>query len=503
VKKWLAKVYAKMEMKRVYKDASHAVSCQNSVLNSIVTTARNTAFGKDHNFKEIQNYASFKQNVPVRDYEGLKKYVDRIVAGEENVLWPGFPLYLCKTSGTTSGAKYIPLTKESMPEHIKAAKRALLSYINNTGNADFVQRKMIFLQGSPELEVKGKVNLGRLSGIVAHYVPKYLQTNRLPSYKANCITDWEEKIDAIVEETLNEDMGVISGIPPWVQMYFERIKEKTNGKTIGEVFKNFELFVYGGVSFEPYRDNFRALIGGEVPSVELYPASEGFIAFQDKQNERGMLLNVNAGMFYEFIELEYLGTKEEKRISLEEVELEKNYVLLLTTNAGLYAYNIGDTVKFVSLNPYRIIVSGRVKHFTSAFGEHVIAEEVEYAMLKALEAESAKVSEFTVAPQVSPKNGLPYHEWFIEFAEEPNNFNLFVKVLDEALQNKNVYYKDLITGSVLEPLHITVVKQNGFTQHMKNMGKLGGQNKVPRLTNSRDFVKGLERMGLKEVVLVN
>jgi hypothetical protein len=414
------------------------------------------------------------------------------VKGEENVLWKGKPLYFAKTSGTTSGAKYIPLTKESMPYHIEAARNAILHYIHETGNADFVDGKMIFLQGSPILEEKNGIKLGRLSGIVAHFVPKYLQKNRMPSWETNCIEDWETKVNAIVEETFNENMSVISGIPSWVQMYFEKLQQK-GGKPVGEIFKNFNLFIYGGVNYEPYRAKFENLIGRKVDSIELFPASEGFFAYQDSQKEKGMLLLLNSGIFYEFIKSdEFLNDPEgsgPRRYTIGEVELGVNYVLILSTNAGLWGYNIGDTVQFTSLAPYRVIVSGRIKHYISAFGEHVIGKEVESALQEAMEGTSIRVNEFTVAPQINPAEGLPYHEWLIEFdsevSEEPDNLETFALQIDNAMRKQNVYYDDLIVGKVLRQLVITKVPKNGFQDYMKSIGKLGGQNKIPRLSNDR------------------
>lgn len=488
VKAFAAKLFAKRIHAQTQKWANDPVATQEKVLASLLKTAAPTKFGKDHHFSSIKSHADFIQNVPVRDYEGLKPYVDLVVNGEENILWIGKPLYFAKTSGTTSGAKYIPLTAASMPFHIQAARNAILSYIHETGKADFVSGKMIFLQGSPILEEKNGIKLGRLSGIVAHFIPKYLQKNRMPSWETNCIEDWETKVNAIVEETFSEDMTIISGIPSWVQMYFEKLSAKGN-KPVGEIFKNFNLFIYGGVNYEPYRAKFENLIGRKVDSIELFPASEGFFAYQDSQMEKGMLLLLNSGIFYEFIKAAEFFTENPRRYTIGEVELNVNYVLIISTNAGLWGYNIGDTVQFTSLKPYRVIVSGRIKHYISAFGEHVIGKEVESALKEAMEGTNIRVNEFTVAPQINPKEGLPYHEWFIEFdseaSEEPNNLEEFALRIDTAMRKQNVYYDDLITGNVLRTVVVTKVRQNGFQEYMKSQGKLGGQNKLPRLTNDR------------------
>lgn len=490
IKSILAIPFAKSVVKRIYKWAYNPVKTQDKVMEKLLSKAKFTSFGKDHNFSSIKNYGDFKTNIPIRDYEGLRPYVDRVVAGESNVLWKGKPLYFAKTSGTTSGTKYIPLTKASMPEHIKGARNALLMYINRKKKANFVEGKMIFLQGSPELNEKNGVKVGRLSGISAHYVPGYLQKNRLPSWETNCIEDWETKVEKVIDETINEDMRLIGGIPSWVQMYFERIVART-GKKVGDVFPNFEVFVYGGVNYEPYRKKFEELIGRNVPSVELYPASEGFIAYQDT-DEIGMLLNLNGGIFYEFIPADEFYDENPTRLSIADVKLGVNYVIILNTNAGLWGYNIGDTIEFVNLKPHRILVTGRIKHFISAFGEHVIGKEVESAMLEATTNSNASVTEYTLAPKIKTENELPYHEWFVEFEEIPNDIETFKLDIDNSLQKQNSYYKDLIEGKILQPLKISIVKRGGFHEYMKSQGKLGGQNKIPRLSNDRKIADRLE-----------
>lgn len=492
LKSFIGRFVAKYDVAQTKRWSNSPIKTQEKVLRSLLDKAKNTDFGKDHGFLDIQNYDDFKKAVPVRDYEGLKHYIEKIREGKLDVLWKGKPLYFAKTSGTTSGAKFIPLTKESLSYQIKAAKSALLHYVVNSGNHHFISGKMIFLQGSPELDKRPVIPNGRLSGIVANFIPRYLQANRLPSYKTNCIEDWEQKVEAIIEETLPQDMRLISGIPSWVQMYFEKLEKKT-GKKISALFPNFSLFVFGGVNYEPYRKKFEELIGKKIDSLELYPASEGFFAFQDKQDERGLLLLLDYGIFYEFIPASAFYDENPRRISLKDVELGVNYVLILNTNAGLWGYNIGDTVEFTSLSPYRIIVTGRIKHYTSAFGEHVIAKEVEFAMKEAMQKHpEVKLTEFTVAPEVKPKEGLPHHQWFIEFATEPNDMDLFANSLDELMQDQNSYYKDLISGKVLKELEIKTLQKGAFNLYMKTQGKLGGQNKVPRLANDRKIADQLK-----------
>lgn len=487
----LAKPFAALVHAQTRAWSSRPAVVQNRTLMRIVRQAEQTAFGRDHGFSNIRTYEDFKRQVPIRDYEELKPYIDRILQGEQNVLWKGKPAYLAKTSGTTSGVKYIPISHESKYTHFTSARNATLAYVHETGNASFLDGNLIFLSGSPELEEIAGIKTGRLSGISNHLVPSYFRTNQKPSYATNCIEDWEEKLERIIDETLPANMTLISGIPPWVQMYFDRIIART-GKRIKEVFPNFSLFVYGGVNYEPYRAKLEESIGGKVDSIETYPASEGFIAYQDSQREPGLLLLLNNGMFFEFIPADEYFSEHPRRLSIEEVELGKNYALIINSNAGLWGYSIGDTVKFVSANPYRLVVTGRIKHFISAFGEHVIGEEVEKALQAALRRfPETEVIEFTVAPQVTPAEGLPHHEWLIEFSRPPADLEAFATVLDNQMRSLNVYYDDLITGSILRPLKITQLRRGAFVQYMKSIGKLGGQNKVPRLSNDRKVADGL------------
>ena len=461
-----------------------AVADQQNIFQQLLKTGLKTEFGRDHNFATIKTHEDYVKQVPIRDYEGFKPYIEKVKEGKHNILWKGLPIYFAKTSGTTSGVKYIPITKDSIPNHINTARNALLCYMAETGNHTFADGKLIFLSGSPVLERVGGVPTGRLSGIVNHHIPKYLRANQLPTYETNCIEDWEQKLDKIVDETINENMTLISGIPPWMQMYFDRLEERS-GKKIGELFPNFSVMVQGGVNYEPYKRKLTESIGRSIDTIELFPASEGFFAFQDSQKEPGLLLNSCSGIFFEFIPVAEIHNENPTRLTLKDVKVGENYALIISSNAGLWAYNIGDTVKFVSTVPYRLIVTGRIKHFISAFGEHVIGDEVESAMLKATEVTGAKITEFTVAPYISQQNGKSYHEWLVEFEEVPANIDLFTKTLDEAMRQKNVYYEDLISGNILDRLKVTSLQKNAFVLYMKSEGKLGGQNKVPRLSNDR------------------
>lgn len=467
-----------------------AVEDQENILKTLIKTGRSTEFGKQAGLDKVNNYEEFRQAVAITDYEQMRPFINLIKEGKHNVLWKGKPIYFAKTSGTTSGMKYIPITKDSIPNHINTARNALLCYMAETGNSRFANGKMIFLSGSPELERVGGIPTGRLSGIVNHHVPRYLRTNQLPSYETNCIDDWETKLNKIVDETINKDMTLISGIPPWMQMYFDEII-KRKGKKISEVFPNFSLMVQGGVNFEPYKAKLFESIGKKIDTIELFPASEGFFAFQDSQHAEGLLLNTDSGIFFEFVPAAEIYNENPGRLSLRDVKVGENYALVINSNAGLWGYNIGDIVKFVSTNPYRIVVTGRTKHFISAFGEHVIGEEVEYSLLKAAEEANVHVTEFTVAPYVSDGEAKSYHEWFIEFENKPDNIREFAGILEKYMRDKNVYYDNLVGGNILKPLKLTPIRKNGFINYMKSVGKLGGQNKVPRLSNDRKIADEL------------
>ncbi len=492
LKSHLLKPFAKLIARRIARWSADAPAAQALVFQQLIRKGSQTAFGREHSFDKIKNYEAFRAQVPLRDYEAFRPWIDRIKQGEQHVLWPGRPKYFAKTSGTTSGVKYIPLTTDSMPNHFGTARNALFNYYAQTGKGNWLDGKMIFLSGSPKLEMVGGIPTGRLSGIVNHEVPAWLRTNQLPSFTTNCIEDWEQKLEAIISETLGQDMRLISGIPPWVQMYYERLIERSGKRYIRDIFPNFEVFVYGGINFEPYRAGLETLVGRRLDSVETYPASEGFIAFQDSQTEQGLLLNALSGIFFEFVPQEEIFSKNPTRLSLQEVEIGVNYALIINNNAGLWAYNLGDLVQFVSKNPYRLVVSGRVKHFISAFGEHVIGKEVDEAMQAVANDSGLSIVEFTVAPQVTPpEGGLPYHEWFVEFDQVPDDLERFARRLDEQMVRQNIYYQDLIKGKILQPLKIRALQRDAFRSYMKSQGKLGGQNKVPRLSNDRRIAEAL------------
>ncbi len=493
LKSTLVKPFAQYIHRQIQSWSKTALQDQLDIMHSIVSRAKNTAIGIDYDFENISSYREFTAHVPIKDYEDLKKYFDRVVAGESDVLWPGMPKYFAKTSGTTSGVKYIPLTHDSLPNHMHTARNALFSYIGMTGNSKVFDGKLIFLSGSPKLEKIGDVHVGRLSGIVNHEIPAWARNNQVPSFETNCIDDWDVKLDRIVDETLHSDMRLISGIPPWVVMFYERLLEKTGKNTIRDIFPNYSVFIHGGVNFEPYKSILRNMVGDDLDTIETYPASEGFIAFQDNYQADGLLLNTRSGIFFEFVPSQEVFAENPTRLHLGQVEKDVDYALIINSNAGLWGYLIGDLIRFVSLNPYRIMVTGRVKHFISAFGEHVIANEVENALMGVAHQEKVGVVEFTVAPHISPEDsGLPYHEWFVEFDSVPKDLESFSRKVDLIMQEQNIYYKDLIKGNILQTLKIRPLKKESFRKYMKKKGKLGGQNKVPRLSNDRSIAEQLK-----------
>ena len=483
-KSWIARLIASRTAKSTEQWSKRAIEIQERTLKTLVNHSKHTRFGLDHDFASIRNHEQFMSKVPVRDYEELSPWVEMAKKGEPDILWSGKPLYFAKTSGTTSGAKYIPITPDSIGNHINSARNALLNYIHRSGNSKFLDGNMIFLSGSPELGNLNGIHTGRLSGIVNHHIPSYLKNSQVPTYKTNCIEDWEEKLEAIVGETLNKDMSLISGIPPWVQMYFDKIHDEGYDKVI-DLFPNFSLFVYGGVNFKPYKEKLVQSIGKEIDFLELFPASEGFLAYNDYSGAEGMLLLVNEGIYYEFIPLDQIHSENPIRLPLSEVQVGINYAMVLSSNAGLWAYDIGDTVQFTSIDPYRLVVSGRVKHFISAFGEHVIGHEVDECIRFATKKMGMPIREYHVAPVVNPEQGLPHHQWLIEGEKGKINKTKLAALLDRSLSEQNSYYRDLREGNIIKEAEVIILEQHTFINYMNSIGKLGGQNKVPRLANDR------------------
>ena len=491
IKSFIGNIWAARRTRAIRREHLDPVASQQRTFQQLIQKGRATQFGAEHDFKAISSIADFQSRVPIRDYEAARKWFDAIKEGNPNVAWPGKPLYLAKTSGTTSGAKYIPITRESIRNQVKAARDALFFYMANSGQSKFLGGKMMFLSGSPELETNEYgMRVGRLSGIVNHFVPSYLTKNRVPTFETNCIEEWEEKVERILDEVLPEDLRLISGIPPWVQMFFERVEARTGKKPL-EQWPNLQLFVQGGVDFSPYAPVFEQFFEDRVQILETFPASEGFFAIQDTLDNQGLLLNLDYGVFFEFVPMEEYGKENPIRHTVAEVELGQQYAVVLTTDAGLWAYDLGDTVKFVSKDPLRLKVTGRIKHFISAFGEHVISEEVNAAMIEACAATGAQVNEFTVAPLLQEGEGNSRHEWFVEFDTKPSDLDAFSQQIDDALRRQNSYYEDLRAGAMLKRAKVWELKANATREYMKSQGKLGGQNKFPRLSNNRTIADWL------------
>lgn len=496
LKRIIGDIWANRRAKAIRREHRDPLASQSRTFQTLIRKGSITRFGKDHDFNGIRTIEDFQSRVPVRDYESRREYFDAIRDGDEGVCWPGKPLYLAKTSGTTSGAKFIPITKTSIQNQVKAARDALLLYMHNSGNSAFLDGKMIFLSGSPELEKNaGGVNVGRLSGIVNHFVPAYLLKNRVPTYETNCIEVWEEKVDAILDEVMEVDLRLISGIPPWVQMFFERLEARTGNKPLQQ-WPNLQLFVQGGVDFSPYESVFDQYFEGKVDVLETFPASEGFFGLQDTLKNEGLLINLDGGIFYEFIPLEEYGSENPTRLHLGQIELGQQYALVVSTDAGLWSYDIGDTVKFVSKAPYRMKVTGRVKHFISAFGEHVISEEVNKAMVAACDQFDATTVEFTVAPFLKGE-GESFHEWLVEFEKQPGDLQAFAEYVDAHMRKQNTYYNDLREGNMLRIAEIRALKTGACRDYMRSIGKLGGQNKFPRLSNNRTIADSLKEYTLE------
>jgi len=491
---WKSKLvtpFAKQIASKLRREEQDSLVIQNKIFNQLIAKARNTKFGKAYEFKSIKNYRDFKEKVPLLNYIDLEKYIKLIQQGEQDVLWPGAPKYFVGTSGTTSGIKYIPLTRESMPYHFTSARDATFSYCAEHKLLDIFDGKMIFLSGSPELYRKGCINTGRLSGIMNREIPKWIRANQIPTYKTNCISDWEEKIIRIVRESVDENMTMISGITPWIIMYAEYLLDYSGKTSLKELFPNLRLIIHGGVNFQPYQNKLKRIAGNGIKFLETYPASEGFIAAQTTDNQE-LRLNINGGIFFEFIDSKHLDSPS-KRVSLADVEVGKDYAIILNNNAGFFSYILGDTVEFTGTDPYMLKVTGRINQFISAFGEHIVVSEVERAIVNTTKTTGVRVNEFCVAPNISAfDKQKAYHEWYIEFEDQNINVENFSRALDKEMQLINFHYRDLVNGKVIAPLVIRSIQKNGFRQYMESIGKLGGQNKMPKLNNTRIHANKLQ-----------
>ena len=481
---FLIRFLAKRQWERNKKNKFNALDHQNKIFKKIINNGVDSLFGKNNSINKSIKYIDFKKLIKLNDYESIRPYVKKISEGETNILTKGVPKYFAITSGTTSGTKYIPLTMEMLNFQMRAIKELLLLYSYQSGNCKLSNTGMMFIQGSPVLRKFNKIPFAKLSGITARHIPFFLKKNRYPSMKTNCISNWDEKIKKIVLETFDKDMGVIGGIPPWVITYFRALLAHTQASNIKEIFPNFELYIHGGTSFENYKNSIFKLCG-DIDTLETYPASEGFFAYQDNLNEKHLLLLTNHGVFYEFVEVSRFKKGDNERVCLADVELGKNYVLIVSTVSGLWAYNTGDTIRFVSINPYKIVFCGRVSQYCSVFGEHVIEKEVQTALTQTLKKSGGEICEFSVCPKIKTNTKESHHEWFIEFVVKPKNMRNFEESLNREMETQNIYYKDLIKSNIISTLKVICVKRGGFDEYMKSIGKFGGQNKCPHLSNDR------------------
>lgn len=482
-----------MRLWRIDAWKSHPVDSQREVLQDLVTSAQYTEFGRKYNFSRLFNIKDFKQAVPIHEYEDLKPYIQRIMDGEQNILWNTPVSWFAKSSGTTSDkSKFIPVSEESLQDcHYQAAKDVLTFYYNFNPDSDLLTGKGLVIGGSHNIhQVNEEVQYGDLSAVLLQNSPFWGHWIRTPELSIALMDEWENKIEMLAKTTTKENVTSISGVPTWTLVLFKRILEITGKSCIAEIWPSLELYIHGGVSFTPYREQFQKLIGKKIHYLEMYNASEGFFAAQDNPSEEGMLLFVDHGVFMEFMPIEEYGKEHPETIGLQEVVLGKNYALIISTNGGLWRYLLGDTVQFTSLYPFKVKVSGRLKHYINAFGEEVIVDNSDKAIAIASEKTNTIVNDYTAAPVYFGDNNNGAHEWLIEFEKDPADINIFMKELDQALQQVNSdyeakRYKDI---ALAKPIgHI--LKKGVFTNWLKSKGKLGGQHKVPRLSNERRYLE--------------
>ncbi|MGB8195158.1 MAG: GH3 auxin-responsive promoter family protein [Chitinophagaceae bacterium] len=486
---------ARMRLWRIESWIKHPEQSQREVLQDLVTSAQYTEFGRKYNFSSLFTIKAFKQAVPIHEYDDLKPYIQRIMDGEQNLLW-NTPIYwFAKSSGTTSDkSKFIPVSDESLHDgHYQAAKDVLTLYYNVYPDSDLLTGKGLVIGGSHTIhQVNDETHYGDLSAVLLQNTPFWSQWIRTPELSIALMDEWETKIEKLAETTIPENVTSISGVPTWTLVLIKRILEITGKSTLGEVWPNLELYMHGGVSFTPYREQFRKLIGKQVNYLEMYNASEGFFAAQDNPKEDGMLLFTDHGIFFEFMPLEEYGKDDPQTIGLNEVELGKNYAPIISTNGGLWRYMLGDTIQFTNLSPYRLKVSGRVKHYINAFGEEVIVDNTDKAIAIASERTGAIVNDYTAAPVYFSDESNGAHEWLIEFEKEPENFEEFVQELDAALKSINSDYEAKRYKDIALRMPIVQKLQKGiFNAWLKSKGKLGGQHKVPRLSNERGYIEDI------------
>lgn len=489
---------ARLRYWRIEHWVNSPVEAQREVLQDLITHGQYTQFGRKFQFTEIFNIRKFKETVPIHEYEDLKPYIDQIMEGEESVLWNTPVEWFAKSSGTTNDkSKFIPLTKESIEDnHFQASKDVLTIYYHDLPNSDLLTGKGLVIGGSHQVHpIKDNIQYGDLSGVLLQNSPFWSSLIRTPELSIALMDEWEEKIESLAQSTINEDVSSIAGVPTWTLVLLKRILAISGKKNIKEVWPNLELYIHGGVSFTPYKAQFEKIIGPDCNYVEIYNASEGFFAAQDRINEEGMLLFLQHGIFYEFMPTEEYGKTNATTIGLDKVELGKNYAIIISTNGGLWRYLVGDTIQFTTLAPHRIKVSGRLKQYINAFGEEVISDNTDKAISKSCIEFGVNMKEYTAAPIYMSDKNSGAHEWLIEFDENPIDMMAFTISLDKNLQSLNSDYEAKRHKNIALGLpQITAVKKACFHEWLKRKGKLGGQHKVPRLSNERKLVEELKNI---------
>lgn len=489
-----------MRIWRIDNWVNHPVSAQREVLQNLVTAAQYTVFGKKYNFTRLFTLKDFKKNVPIHEYDDMRPYIVRMMEGEENVLWNTPVTWFAKSSGTTSDkSKFIPISEESLQDnHYQANKDVLSNYYKNFPGSDLLTGKGLVIGGSHQLnKVNDEIQYGDLSAVLMQNTPFWGQWLRTPELSIALMDEWENKIEQLAQITANENVTSLAGVPTWTLILLKRILEIKNATNIREVWPNLELYINGGVSFVPYREQFEKVIGAPINYLEVYNASEGFFAAQEKPDDDGMTLFTEHGIFYEFMPVEEYGKPAPRTVGLRQVILNKNYAIIISTTGGLWRYLVGDTVRFTSINPYRVLVTGRLKHYMNAFGEEVIVDNSDKAIAQASKDTGAVVSDYTAAPLYFTENSNGAHEWLVEFEKDPSSLEAFTVALDEALKETNSDYEAKRYKNIALRLPIVrILPRGSFTKWLRSKGKMGGQHKVPRLSNERKFLE--EILSLQE-----
>ncbi len=490
-------ILMKKRMRQIENFIKYPIETQENTLFNNLSKARNTEYGNLYKFNEIDNLREFQSRVPLVTYEEFEPYIEKARRGIADVSWEGKIKWFAKSSGTTNAkSKFIPISDVSLEDcHYSAGKMMFAIYLNNHPDTEIFKNKNLRLGGSSEIYQEYDTLFGDLSAILIDNLPFYAELRNSPNRQISLMSEWESKMKAISAAVIKEDIGCLTGVPSWMLVLLHKILEETGKEKLDEVWPMLEVFFHGGISFKPYKENYEELTHKKLNFYEIYNASEGFFAIQDRSDSKEMLLLLDNGIFYEFIPMDEFGSADPKVITLEDVEVGKNYAIVITTNGGLWRYIIGDTVKFTSTDPFRIVVTGRTKHFINALGEELIIENAEEGIRKACEKTQAVIKEFTAAPIFMEGNKKGAHEWIIEFEKKPDNIEAFANILDESLQELNSDYEaKRYKNMTLNPLKLNIARENLFFDWMKSRGKLGGQNKVPRLSNTREYLDDLLEM---------